>query len=300
VGVIREVSDLTLSGELPVGDALALVPEFAGDSSRPVVESLIEMTTATNRMVPAELTENFARFIRKSFGERARQLGWLPKAGEDDEQLLLRQKLLPLVAIYGREEGLSKEARSLAERWLTDPKAVPPPMVNPVLTAAAAGGDRALFDRYVTALRNTKDPQVRHRLYGAVGSFRDREIAKAGLRLFLDKEFDPRESFGLLSGPVGDPRTSDLPFEFVKDNWAALREKLPRSVDTDMAAFLPFTARGMCSEEGRAEAERFFTDKMKNATGGPRNLAQTLESMRICAAARKANGPGIAEFLRQY
>jgi alanyl aminopeptidase len=71
-------------------------------------------------------------------------------------------------------------------------------------------------------------------------------------------------------------------------------------VESDMTAFLPFTATGACSAKSAADAEAFFKDKMTQAVGGPRNLAQAVENIRLCAAKREAQQAGLAEFLKTY
>jgi hypothetical protein len=38
-----------------------------------------------DNLVPNELLPNYRRFIDKTFGQRARQLGWTAKAGEGAE-----------------------------------------------------------------------------------------------------------------------------------------------------------------------------------------------------------------------
>jgi len=103
----------------------------------------------------------------------------------------------------------------------------------------------------------------------------------------------------LLFGPTAYWRTRELPFQWIKEHYEALRTRLPRAVDSDMASVLPFTAR-FCDERGASETEAFFKDKMASTIGGPRNLAQALESIRVCAAERKAHQAGIVAFLKSY
>jgi alanyl aminopeptidase len=300
VGVIDDVASLTKSGELPVGEALGLVGDYSNDASRVVTENVLEIARSIRPLLTDELETHYGRFVEKSFGARARALGWIPKAGEPEDDLLLRQRLVPFGASYGSDGRLGTEARSMAVKWLDDPKSLPPSMAGAVLATAARGGDRSLFEQFTKTLASTNDHLVRRRLLDAIQSFRDPALVAAAQQLFLSKDLDPREAFSLLFAGRRERRTRAMPFQFVRDHWDAIREKLPRMIDTDMTAELPFVTTAMCSEGERREVEEFFKDRMANATGGPRNLAQATEVIQLCAATTKAQFAGVVEFLRRF
>ena len=117
----------------------------------------------------------------------------------------------------------------------------------------------------------------------------------------MSKDFDPRESFyPLLFGPASYVETRDVPFEFLKQHLNALLQRLPREVGEDYAAVLPSVGRTFCSVKRRDELDSFFRDRVKDYTGGPRVLAQTLEGIDLCISARQALAPELATFLSQH
>jgi hypothetical protein len=110
-----------------------------------------------------------------------------------------------------------------------------------------------------------------------------------------------REAFyPLLFGPLMYRQTETLPFEFVKSNLDAMVARLPREVGEDYATALPSLGRGFCDASGHAQVEEFFGQRVKEYTGGPRKLAQALESIDLCSARTARIGPNIAQFLRSY
>ena len=119
-------------------------------------------------------------------------------------------------------------------------------MVNPVLTTAAQFGDRALFDTMTAELQKTTDRQQRGRILGAMGSFRDPAIARAGMDMVIHSDIDIRESLALLFGPLGQPETEKLPFEFVKANYDELLKRLPTGGGFEAGAMLPFVGGNAC------------------------------------------------------
>jgi len=301
VMLLGDVAALMKMGTVKANDALALVPVFGRDERRQISVAASRIAgSIREHLVPEELQPNYVRFLRQVFGERARLLGWQPRPGEDDDTRLLRAAIVPFVATNGQDAELAAEARRLAERWLDDRKAVDPNLVSGVLQTAAATGDRALFDRYLAAAKATTDRRQREHLLSALGSFHDPSIAKAGMELALTGPFDFREAESLLFRPMSFPATRALPFEFVKANYDALLKRIPRSGAFDAAAALPFTGTAFCDERSRAEVEGFFASRVSTMTGGPRNLAQTVESIRLCEALVQSQRANVAEFLRGY
>jgi aminopeptidase N len=302
VGVLGDVDALVASGEVSPKVALALVPEFSRDPDRHVALAAADIARLLKgESVPASLREKGARFVRQTFGERAMALGWLAKPGESDDTRLLRQKLVPFVASVGEQKELIDEAEKLARVWLKRHRGIAPEMVAPVLDVAAEFGNRELFDQLRTAAIEEQEHHLRERLIEALGSFRDPELARASLDLLLSTQLDPRDSFyPLLFGPLSYAGTRDLPFEFVKQHLSELLARIPREVGEDYAAALPSSGAAFCDSKHREEVDSFFSDRVKNYTGGPRALAQTLEGIDLCIAARKALTPELSVFLSQY
>lgn len=301
VGLLSDIQAAVSSGDLPAGTALRLVPEFAGDPNRQVVSSTVNITRSINEhLVPDDLRPNYRRFIEKTYSVKARELGWQPKPGEDDDTGLLRPVLLDLAANVGEDATLIAQADKLARQWLDDHSAVSSDMAGLVLKTAARNGNRSLYDRLLAELNKTKDEDTRGDLLAAISSFRDPAIVKANFEMLVSGRLDPRESFGLLMGPMKDPGTRAMPFEFVRRNYDQVIASLPQSVGVDAGAYMPMIATGFCDEQHRTEAAEFFNGRAAKAVGGPRMLDQALEQISLCIARQKAQEPDVAAFLRNY
>ena len=94
-----------------------------------------------------------------------------------------------------------------------------------------------------------------------------------------------------------DPETRDQAYEFVKTHFDALVARLPKGSAYEAASFLPFVAAGFCDAAHRQDAESFFAARVRDAAGGPRNLAQALEYIDLCVAQRRVQEPSVASFL---
>lgn len=301
LGIVRDTDALVRSGDLAADQSLRLMPLFASDPNRLVTGAAVSIAAGIEQhLVPDELRPNYARFIEKSFGRRAHELGWMAKPGEDDDTRLLRKTLLDLVAGPGADKQLRAEAVRLARKWLDDHRAVDSEIAGDVLKLAARDGDLALWERVVAAAKKTRDEKERGRILGAMGSFKDPAIVKRNFELLVSGQFDIRQAMALLTGPLEYPETRALPFEFVKTHYDAIAARMPGEMGFDYKAMLPVVGSGFCSLERRSEVESFFKDRAAKATGGPRILAQVLERITQCNAMRSAQQASVAEFLRRY
>ncbi len=294
--LLNDLQQLAGAGDLKASIVLAAVPFFARAPERQIVAQARAVSADARKLLPANLMPNYARFVTRVFGDRAQQLGWTAKPGEDVETRLLRANLVPFVARNGEDRTLQIEARRLADGWLAERKGVDPDMLGGVLSITAAFGDRSFFDKLVEGLKGTPDLQQRQEIISAIGSFRDPEIAKASLDLLIHSDLEMRETAFLLFGPLGEPATERLPFDFVKANYDELLKRAPSGGGFDFGAILPFVGQGFCDTSSEEEFAAYFAERSKNFTGGPRNYQQALEGIRLCRAQKAAQGADIAEF----
>src|SRR5512140_2394966 len=297
ITTLSDVAALARSGDVPMAAALALVPAFANDPDRPVVESVQKIAAAPRDLLVADdMRPRYRRFVSDVFGARARALGWTPKKGEDEDTQLLRASLVPFVANEGDEPALVSEAGSLAKAWLKDRKGVDPLLAAEVLDVAARHGDMELYQAFLAEAKKATDRRERTRLLGALGLFRDPSVVPAALKLTLSADFDARETMGILREEASNRETRPEAWTFLKTNFDRIVERLPR----ESPARFPSLASGFSDPEKRADVEAFFKDKAPKYMGGPRYLAQSLEQIQLRAAFKASQQESVDAFLRAY
>ena len=301
VDLIGNASDMSRSGKLPAADALALVAAFHEDPERDVVERALGVALSVwNNLVPASLMPNYERFVAQNFDARARQLGWLPKAGESDDDKLLRPGIVSAVARYGGDRELADQARVLTDKWLADHSAVPAEVVSAVLSTASYYGDLALYNRLFTALLNTQDTQAKQHLLGAMTSFHNRAAIEAGYQAVLEKKISMVDGFSLLFAGQGSPDARSLSFEFVKQHFDELTAGHPSIFGNDVGSYLPFSGRSLCDTQSRDRYQAFFAPLVDKSSGAPRNFAQVLEGIDLCIAQKSEQEASVEAFLEKY
>jgi alanyl aminopeptidase len=277
------------------------VNKLKSDNTPKIIRAAINLAAVPIIYVDAGVEPKYATFVEDSFGEKARRLGWLPKSGDSDEDQLLRPQLVGFVVRWGKDPQLLAEARRLAEAWLTDHKSVPPDIAGSVVSCAARYGDAQFYDKLLAAAKAEKDPSFQRMLVSRLGDFLNPQLVSRSLKLAFDGTFDARLSVGILFATLRQPSTASITYQYVKQHFEEIRARLPQSVDSDMAALLPFVASAsQCSDQGESDARAFFEPRMKNVVGGPRNLDNALEDIHLCAAAKANAQKEIASFLSQY
>jgi alanyl aminopeptidase len=299
VGLLGDAGALAHAGKLPIADALALAVQLAEAPERDVVMGTVYLTLQAYALdlVGEPQRKSWSHFIRATWGERTRKLGLHPRAGDDDDTRLLRPRLIGLLTSPGEDEPLRKEARSLARAWLADRKAIDPELVPVVLGAAALGGDRELFDAYVSeAKKPTTSRSDRTHILDAIGEFLQPEIAQTAEMLLLSPDFDLREARQIVLDQLQTPSLRQAAYDFVKTNLDALTANLsPR-----LAATWGGSVGRFCDEAHAHDAEQFFEGRTTRFIGGPRLLKRAVEAARVCAAGHALQVDSFASFLQKY
>jgi Peptidase family M1 domain/ERAP1-like C-terminal domain/Peptidase M1 N-terminal domain len=282
-------------GDLPLADVLALVKPAALESDRLQVEASLELA---GLLSPDTLGDQdrarWRAFVRRTWGERARGLGWLPRPGDDEEARALRWRLVPLVAGEGEEAVLAGEALALGRRWLADRRQVPAEVAWPALEVAARRGDRALFDRILAEAGKATDRTEQTRLLGLLGRFEDPALATAALARVGSPGSDLRDTGPILERMLIGRANRTLAWSHLVKHWG----ELAASLRSDEGTWLVTTAAALGCEPGRrAEVAAFLKPRAERFDGAPRALAAALEEADACAAARARHQKAISAFL---
>ncbi|WP_394830776.1 M1 family metallopeptidase [Pendulispora rubella] len=305
VALLGDMAALVRTNELSYADALAAAAKLSSDPVKDVAMASIELVGGLRRadLVSEGLRPKYARFVRDTFGARAKKLGFAPHPGEDEDARLTRPALLSLVADQGEDAALRAEAKTLALRWLSEREKakVDPEVVETVLSLAAQNGDRAMFDRMLSEARKSTSRFDRNLILRAMGHFRDSELLRSALGALLMDEFDVRDAVRMLRGSQATLATREVVYTFVKQNYDALAKRLPGEPGMpSIAAGLPFWVGGSFCDDGHAaDVQAFFGDRSTKYTGGPRDLAQAVEGVKLCSAYRSLQEPNVSAFLQK-
>ena len=138
------------------------------------------------------------------------------------------------------------------------------------------------LDSVLQFLKQTTDGQLRSYLVLALGAA-DLNAQKKGYTDFLLGDlFRLNEIRMFFRAHTERPTFLKEFWTWFTSHYTELAAKLP---DTYVGR-LPNIFQGFCSESDAAKVEQYFTPLIEKAVGGPRNLATTVETIRLCASLR--------------
>lgn len=283
-------------GQLPIDALLAMGLRMQGDRDAHVARRAVRLLWATKpNHLDDEDRRHYDRLALKTFGARARKLGWLRRDADDDELHDLRKLLVSEIAEH--DPTLRKDAARLAHAFLRDPSSVPDDIVDHVLRVTAESGDRALFDQLVAAAKHATDHRLRRRLLRATGAFRDPALATAARELILAPELDRRESLGVLYVQLWFRPTRDDAWRWARANLSTL---LAGMRDDEAAWLLASLGDTHCDRARRDEAAAWLTPIAAQIDGAQNALAQALERADRCIETTERDLPAIRGFLSRH
>jgi aminopeptidase N len=271
---------LVAAGRHDVGTYLDLAAGFASDPTPAVLAEAASRIGFVGEAIANESEgARFDAWVRATYGPVLQRIGVDPAAADDDEINSRRGLLWELLVSDPELQGRAK-ARALA--YMKDPSSLPPTLVAPVLQAAAAGGDRALYDAYLERMKAAANaPEEFYRYFNALASFRDPALIARTLDYALSADVRSQDAPPLFGQLLGAPAARDATWAFLQREWPRVTAKV--GVFQGMP-FIVSTLGSFCSTARATEIRSFFA--AHPLPEAARAVSQALERVESCAAVR--------------
>jgi len=282
------------AGQLTSAQLLAALPQF---TTAQVRQTVTAGTGAIGWMDEVLLNNDadrakFRSDVAKIYRPRLDQLGLSPKDGEADDDRLLRTSLVNFFAGTLKDATvraeMSKQGRAvlgLGGDGALHADAVPRDLRGIALAVAVEDGGADAFDAAEKHFRASQDPSLRSQLLGAMGSTQDPQLVERARALVFEKGLLRRnEIFPIVGGQTAEPATRPALRQWVDQHFTELEARLAPAG----AALVGLYAAGMCGEADATDVQSRFADRMKTIEGGPLELKQTVEGIRLCGAQKAA------------
>lgn len=293
--LLRDYWYLLRIGRLEIADYLDLVAAIAsGERERRVVDEYLQRLKEIEEHLVADADRPALRaWMRRTLGPLADELGWQPAAQEDATAMELRAAVYSALGVQAADPALGATARELAEGYLADPSTIHPTMASTVLDIAARGGDTALYDRYREALEAAGTPEESARLRRALAHFADPALRARNLQLALSDAIRSQDRAAFFAVMITDADALEAVWEFVKQHWDELIERLPAPMHPYI---VPSLGQGLCSAEEQADFEAFAA--RVDVGHEPRRMALTREGISACLDFKALHQTRLSTYLR--
>jgi alanyl aminopeptidase len=294
ISLVHNLLAALRSANLGADKALASAARLAPIPSRLVLEQILAMFgIVSDKLLRLENLPSYRASVAHILKPRFAAVGLFPKPGQqpNGEEKLLRSTLVRWLAFEAKDPGLLRELAALGRAQLglaqsKDLARLPPELIDAALSAALRTGDAALLPRAAEKLFAENDGTARGRLLSAISSLDRPEFSEQVLNLSLDPRLRTNERLAPLFGQAGRNETRAAAYAWVKQHADAYVAVLSEHHRAEVIG----AAAGFCSEDMARDVEEFFAPRASQLPGGPRELAMTLESIRLCVALEQAQG----------
>jgi alanyl aminopeptidase len=292
------------AGQLSPAQLLAALPQFTTAQVRQTVTAGLGQVEWMDEHLVANDAERakFRAEVAGIYRPRLDQLGLAPKQGESDDDRLLRASLVGFFAETLEDEAvraeMDKQGRAvlgLGGDGALHADAVPRDLRGTALAVAVQEGGTEAYDAAEKHFRASQDPTLRSQLLSAMGGTQDAKLIERARALVFEKGLLRRnEIFPLVGGQTDEVATRPALRQWVDQHFTDLEARLAPAG----AALVSLYAGGMCSDAEAADVESRFGERMQKIEGGPLELKQTVEAIRLCGA-QKQGRKGQALFAKK-
>ena len=245
------------------------------------------------------LRGNVEAYGRTVYAPAASKLGWDRKEGEDDDARLRRASVLGFLISTARDGAVRAQAKKRGQAYLdklggpnaAEAAAMDPDTAGLALSVVGEEADRTTRNGIRALLFASVDETVRARLLYALSVADHRELA--ALALVLDTQLRDNEAIVPLRIQLSRVETRDDAWAWLKAHFDTVQRRLPKHHGGVALLGAPSS---FCDDAHAADVEEFLKPKAAAIEGGARVLASTVESIRLCAAGRKAFEPAAKTF----
>ncbi len=295
IALLPHFGALVRAGSLAVGKYLGAMETMAGEKRhRLIVEHIVSTLRMYVELVyEGRPSDAFSAFASRLIEPHYERVGYEPNRDDSEATRLLRPTLARAADDLANDESVIERATEQVREYLEEPEAETGPTIKFALDIAARHGGKTLWEALRENLDEAPSPGMRAQMIGALGQFRDTELARRSLDLFLTDAVRA-QNFWRLMGPVsGDPVTREVAWKWLIEHYGEVAEKIGQA----RAGRLPGVGNGFCSEQGKTKVQEFFSHEKHRTVTTEQNLEQTLESIDQCMAHRKEVADGVRSFV---
>ena len=283
---------LVESGQGAISDYFKLVEALRDDNNLALWEEItttlgfIDLLYHESNERPA--FQAYSRSILKPVFDR---VGWEPKPGEQVATGLLRTELIAQLGQFDDKDVIAG-ARERFQKFLADPKKLPPDLRPAVFGVVGRHADRKTWDMLHQLGLNTQSIEEKQDFYFAIAGALAPDLAKQTLQLSLTDELPASPATRLILEVARSGEQPELAWAFTQEH----RQELERKLDAlSKLNFVPGLMRAF-SELARAQELEAYAQK-NLPSGAKSQVAKAAEKIRLKADLKARLTPEIRKWI---
>ncbi|RAP59441.1 M1 family metallopeptidase [Oleiagrimonas sp. MCCC 1A03011] len=234
------------------------------------------------------------KLASEAYLPRLQKLGYVKRKGESSDDALTRSALAGFLGVGVKLPAVRAALLQQADRALEknakgrlNLAAANPDLLSEDLTVAVEEKGKPVVDALIAELNKTTDADRRNAMLAAL-SHAPGAQAERVWNFALSPQVKVGEMFRLLTGHRDTQQGRDALWTWFKGHY----DQVVKRTGTFASGYVPNLAGGGgCSMADAERLQAFFTPRLDDLPGADRGLAQTTESIKLCAALKKAQDP---------
>jgi cytosol alanyl aminopeptidase len=290
------------SGNVTTATLVDALPMLASHPDRQVATApLADLQTLHERLAPTpEIRANVEALVRDLYGARQRDLGLGARPTDSADEALLRASLTHAVAVLGRDRDLRARLTAAASGYLAtlqvDPDQIDPGVIDTMLEVAVEERGAQFANGLLETLLVSDDATFRSRALGALANSPDPAVGARLRALIGDARLRSNEAINVALVQAANEWQRDAVWTWIQNE--ENRDQLLARIPAWRKGSIARIGGEFCDEARAAEVEAWFAPLSGSLEGGPRALAQTVESIRLCAALVEVHADAVADYFR--
>ena len=248
--------------QVSYADLVPVLELFKNSPSHLVIDALYTTAAQLRQFVEAGSAEeaNLRAFYNDLSKEQVARLGWMPKAGESDEDIQMRPYILS-ASLYGKNEASEKQAHEIYVEYQDKLASLSADIRAYVLINEVENyGSSDLTDKLVALYQATSDPSFKMDLEAAIVKSKDEKELKKIISWFENAEIvKPQDLRGWFRGVLSNAKGEQLAWDWIRDEWAWMEKTV--GGDMEFATFITVISKVFKTQKRYDEFDSFFTDK---------------------------------------
>jgi len=282
-------------GREPVGDYLAFAQGLQSDPSRAVVEDVLgRLDYIGDYLVSESDRGQYQAWLRQYLAPSMKEVGWEPKAGESDEQKILRSRLFNALGYDARDPQVLTQARKIADQALVDPSSVDHELAGGAFRLAALDGGPDFYDKIMGNLKDAKSPEIYYNDLFTLAEFSDPKLLQRTLDFAISPDVRSQDALQLIGAVMGNPAGRNLAWDFVRQHWP----EMEKAGGPFASAAVVQATSVFCDATTRDQVTEFFA--AHKVAAAERSYKQSIERINSCIDLKSQQEPQLASWLGQH
>ena len=274
------------AGKMPattyVSGLIALINHETWD----VVDAAMDQLEQLGDIVDADQLKSLQQAYREIVQPRFAQLSGSSDMGSE----LLQQRMQRFLIVIANDQAMRKPlaiqaAARIGLNGEADPSAVPVNEMETVLSIGVQDLGEAFFDLLLEQTIASEDPSFRQAALGALARVEDPALVAKLQATLLAGDFKGAEVVGVMFRQMIRVATTELTYAWITQNDQAVMEMVPEAFRSNV---VPAFGGAFCSNQRADDWQAFIQLHADQLPGYERSLAQTIESIQLCAAIKQA------------